>query len=63
MFGKAIWDKLPECIFENFENARVEEGNFKIVKKHEGDLSQESPKPNMCLLVNDTKRTNTLCIF
>ena len=29
MFGKAIWDKLPYCIFEN----------------HEGDLSQKSPKP------------------
>ena len=23
MFGRAIWDKLPECIFENFEIARV----------------------------------------
>ena len=20
LFGRAIWDKLPECIFENFEN-------------------------------------------
>ena len=23
MFGKAIWDKLTECIFENFEITRV----------------------------------------
>ena len=23
MFQKAIWDKLPKCIFENFEIARV----------------------------------------
>ena len=23
MFGKEIWDKLPECIFENFEITRV----------------------------------------
>ena len=23
MSGRAIWDKLPECIFENFEIARV----------------------------------------
>ena len=23
MFGKAIWDKLTECIFENFEIIRV----------------------------------------
>ena len=28
MFGKAIWDKLPECIFENFEVARVKRGQF-----------------------------------
>ena len=23
MFGRAFWEKLPECIFENFEIARV----------------------------------------
>ena len=23
MFGRTIWDKLPECIFENFEIGRV----------------------------------------
>ena len=51
MFGRAIWDKLPECIFENFK--------FKIFKNHEDDLSQKSPEPNMWLLVNQTKPTNT----
>ena len=25
MFGRAIWDKLPECIFENFEIAQVKQ--------------------------------------
>ena len=30
MFGRAICDKLPECIFEN----------FKISKNHEDDLSK-----------------------
>ena len=30
MLGRAIWDKLSECIFENFEIARVKPGNFKI---------------------------------
>ena len=25
MFGSAIWDKLPECIFENFEIARAKQ--------------------------------------
>ena len=47
MFGRAIWDKLPECIFEIFENARVKRGNFKILKNHEGDLSLKLPEPNM----------------
>ena len=41
MFGRAIWDKLPEYIFENFEIARLNEDNFKLFKNHEGDLSQK----------------------
>ena len=57
MFGRAIWDEFPECIFENFEIARV---NFKIFKNHEGDLFQKPPKPNMWLLVNHMKPKNTL---
>ena len=32
MFGRVIWGKLPECIFENF--------NFEILKNREGDLFQ-----------------------
>ena len=50
MFGRAIWDKMPECIFENFEY-------FKIFKNHKGDLSLKLPEPNMwlLLLVNHTK--------
>ena len=43
MLGRAISNKLPECIFEHFEN-------------HRGDLSQELPKPNMWLLVNHAKK-------
>ena len=49
MFSKAIWDKLPECIFENFEIAKIQ--NFqksrswfipKIAKtKHVIDYTQE----------------------
>ena len=26
VFRRAIWDKLPECIFENFEVARAKQG-------------------------------------
>ena len=43
MFGRAIWDKMPECIFENFEIARVKRGQF----RNDGDLSQKLPEPNM----------------
>ena len=28
MFASAIWDKLPKCIFENFEIARVKRRQF-----------------------------------
>ena len=40
MFGKAIWDKLPECIFINFQK---------------GDLHQKSPEPNIWSMINHTK--------
>ena len=40
MIGSATWDKLPQCIFENFKN-------FKAFKNREGDLSQKLPEPNM----------------
>ena len=57
MFGRVNWDKLPECIFENFQIPRANEGNFIIFKNLEGDLSQKLPEPNMWLLVNHTKPT------
>ena len=60
MFRRAIWNKLPECIFEYFENAPVKRRHFKIFKNHSSDLSKKSTIPNMWLLVNHTKRTNTL---
>ena len=47
MFGRVIWDKLPES-------------NFKIFQNHDGDLSPKSAKPKMWLLVNHTKPANTL---
>ena len=50
MFGREIRDKLSENIF----------GNFKIFKNQEGDLSPKSSSPNIWLLVNHTKLTNTL---
>ena len=56
VFGRAIWYKLLQCIFEKFEFLKLwNEGNFKISKNHEGDISQKSPEPNMWLLDNHTK--------
>ena len=60
MFGRAIWDKLLECIFENFGIAQVKQRQFhKISKNQKTDLSQKSRETNMWLLVNCTKSTNT----
>ena len=36
MLGRAIWDKLHKCIFENFEIARVKLVQFQNVKKSRG---------------------------
>ena len=59
MFGRAIWDKFPKCVFENSEIAWVEQGQFQNFKNHEGDLSEKLLKPNTWLLVNHTEPTNT----
>ena len=36
MFGRAVWDKFPKCIFENFEIARVKRGQFQKFRKSQG---------------------------
>ena len=36
MFWRAIWDKLPEYIFENFKIARVKRGQFQNLQKTRG---------------------------
>ena len=36
MFGREIWDKLLECIFENFEIAQVKRGQFQNFQKSRG---------------------------
>ena len=36
MFGRAIWDKLPECIFENFEIAWIKRGQFQTFQNSRG---------------------------
>ena len=41
MFGRAIWDKLPKCMFENFEIARVKQGQFQNFQKSWGWFIQK----------------------
>ena len=36
MFQRAIWGKLPQRIFENFEIARVKRGQFQYFQKSRG---------------------------
>ena len=36
MFGRSIWDELPECIFENFEIAQVKREQFQNTQKSRG---------------------------
>ena len=36
MLGRAIWNKLPECICENFEIALVKRGQFQSFQKSRG---------------------------
>ena len=58
MFGRAIWEKLSECIFANSKFQNFQNQNFKIFKNYESDLSQKLPELRMWLLVNHTKSTN-----
>ena len=39
MFGKAIWDKLPECIFENFEISKFKKIKSLIYSKNHAKLT------------------------
>ena len=48
MFGRAIWDKLPECIFETFEISRVKRGQFQNFQKITGVIyPPKSLEPNV----------------
>ena len=36
MFGRAVWNKLPKCIFQNFEISQVKQGQFQNFQKSGG---------------------------
>ena len=46
MFGKAIWNKLPKCVFESFETARVKREPFQNFQKLQ-IYPKKPPEPNM----------------
>ena len=58
--GERFGINCPSEILRILKLLEYNEGNFKIFKTREGDLSQILPEPNMCLLVNHTKPTDTL---
>ena len=60
MLVRTIRDKLAKCIFESYEIALVKRRQFQSFKNHTGYLSQKLLEPNMWLLVNHKKPTNTL---
>ena len=60
MFGRAICDKLPKCIFENFEIARVKRRVISKFSKIPRVIYPRNLPNQTCLLFNHTKPTNTL---
>ena len=48
MLGRAIWDKLPKCIFENFEIAWVERGQSQNFQKLQGWFIPKSRQNQTC---------------
>ena len=45
----------PGAFLKILKMIEWKQGNLKISKNHEGDLSAKLPEPNMWLLVNHTK--------
>ena len=47
MFGTEIWDKLPKCIFEHFQTARLKRGDFQKFRKSRGSFILKIALTNM----------------
>ena len=61
MFGRAIWNKLPERIFKNFEIARVKRGQFQNSKIKKVVYRKNRPNQK-CGYSSITPNQQTLCI-
>ena len=62
MFWRAIWDKLPECIFENFEVVRVKRGQFQSFQKITRMIYPKNRPNQTCGYWLITPNQQTLCI-
>ena len=47
MLGRSIWINCTSLFLKTLKLPGENEGNFKIFKNDEIDLSQKSPEPNM----------------
>ena len=62
MFGRAIWDKLPQCIFENFEIARLKRGAISKFLKIARMIYSQNCMNQTCDYWLITPKQQTLCI-
>ena len=62
MFWRTIWDKLPYCIFENFEIARVKRGQFQNFEKIMSVIYPKNRPNQACDYWLITPNQETLCI-
>ena len=62
MLGRAIWDKLLHCIFENFEIAQVKRGQFQNFQKSRGWFVPKNCPNQTCDYCLITRNQQTLCV-
>ena len=61
MFVRAIWDKLPECIFKIYL-IQIHEGNFEVFKRVFTRVIYPKSRPNQTWSLVITLNQQTLCI-
>ena len=47
MFERTTWNKLPECIFDNFSKINFQISKFQSFQKSRGHLSRKLPNTNI----------------
>ena len=62
MFGRVIWHKLPQCIFENFKIGRVKQGQFQNFSKITRVIYPKICPNQTCGYWLITPKQQTLCV-